>query len=555
MAKERCQKKSFQDSLEDIKKRMKEKRNKNLTELGKRKSFIVAPCQVLNITSTLLKNTQQNNKMLVLALENEKSKVREAQDIILQLRRECYYLACQLYALKEKLASQQTKAAQDCAAGNLVFPPHVPPPLDQSSHHTKNQEIRSSEMDSNRDDNTSDLFVKDSPLASLPGRVPLEETDLPRHRESLQIEEQISTTTQDTLGCDLDSDEAKSTDYILPRTISFHRRLKKDFNDISLFNTWNDSETSHLARQPYELERIEYVDPGVNIHVPENVEQNVCQWNKDQINLSPKLIHPGKFTKTKEIILESKSEQTKSKCKDAKGRKREEKRKANRSKKSKSTSKHKRNKSENKTNVSNSKLDKSVSSSDAYNFNLEELIHLTPFRQKTSADSNREENDHKSEGSICESSSSEDDFDDLYLPSHKYIQNLATSSDGRPVTRPRSKRTLQYADEREREDSKPTQTPPSVPSETHQSPCCSLKDITNTPMSSVVKTKKHSLSPKKNTESPAVSLPKRRCTTHINYKEPTLTSKLRRGDPFTDLHFLNSPIYKQKKDVRCSKKK
>ncbi|KAM5190437.1 shugoshin 1 [Callospermophilus lateralis] len=252
MAKERCQKKSFQDSLEDIKKRMKEKRNKNLTELGKRKSFIVAPCQVLNITSTLLKNTQQNNKMLVLALENEKSKVREAQDIILQLRRECYYLACQLYALKEKLASQQTKAAQ-------------------------NQEIRSSEMDSNRDDNTSDLFVKDSP------QVPLEETDLPRHRESLQIE--------------------------------------------------------------------------------------------------------------------------------------------------------------------------------------------------------------------------------------------------------------------------------GVPSETHQSPRCSLKDITNTPMSSVVKTKKHSLSPKKNTESPAVSLPKRRCTTHINYKEPTLASKLRRGDPFTDLHFLNSPIYKQKKDVRCSKKK
>lgn len=47
--------------------------------------------------------------MLVLALENEKSKVREAQDIILQLRKECYYLTCQLYALKEKLTSQQTE--------------------------------------------------------------------------------------------------------------------------------------------------------------------------------------------------------------------------------------------------------------------------------------------------------------------------------------------------------------------------------------------------------------------------------------------------------------
>ncbi|XP_047387499.1 shugoshin 1 isoform X2 [Sciurus carolinensis] len=560
MAKERCQKKSFQDSLEDIKKRMKEKRNKNLTELGKRKSFITAPCQVINTTSTLLKNYQQNNKMLVLALENEKSKVREAQDIILQLRRECYYLACQLYALKEKLASQQTEAAQ-------------------------NQEIHPSGMDSNRDDNTSDLFMKCLP------QLPLEETDLPGHGESLQIEEQTSTIPQETLRCDFDSDEAKSTDDVLPRTVSLRRHLKKDFNDLSQFSTLNDFETSHLAGQSSELERIRYVDPGINMHIPENIEQNVCHWNKDQINLSPKLIHPGKFTKTKEVPLESKSEQTKSKCKYAKGRKREEKSKANR-RKSKSTSKHKGNKNETKTHISKSKLDGPVSSSDAYNFNLEEGVHLTPFRQKISADSNREENNHKSEESICESSGSGDDSDDLYLPPGKHTQNLATTSDGRPVTRPRSKRTLQHTDEKEREDSKPTQTPPSVPPETYLSPRsglkditsaplspvvkmrklslspkkntestavslsprCSLKDITNAPLTPVVKMRKLSLSPKKNTESTAVSLPKRRCTTSINYKEPTLASKLRRGDPFTDLYFLNSPIFKKKKDVRRSKK-
>ncbi|XP_069329393.1 shugoshin 1 isoform X3 [Eulemur rufifrons] len=251
MAKERCLKKSFQDSLEDIKKRMKEKRNKNLAEIGKRKSFIAAPCQIITNTSTLLKNYQDNNRMLVLALENEKSKVREAQDIILQLRKECYYLACQLYALKEKFTSQQKEAAQ-------------------------NQEICPSGMDSNSDDNSRDLCMKNLP------RVPLEDTDLPRQRESFQIE--------------------------------------------------------------------------------------------------------------------------------------------------------------------------------------------------------------------------------------------------------------------------------GAPPETHQSPHFSLKDITNG-LYPVVKIRRFSLSPKKSKESPAVSLPKRRCTVSVNYKEPTLASKLRRGDPFTDLCFLDSPIFKQKKDSRRHSKK
>ncbi|XP_037592157.1 shugoshin 1 isoform X3 [Cebus imitator] len=339
MAKERCLKKSFQESLEDIKKRMKEKRNKNLAEIGKRRSFIVAPCQAITNTSTLLKNYQDNNKMLVLALENEKAKVREAQDTILQLRKECYYLTCHLHALKGKLRSQQTKEP------------------------AQNQEIYSSGMDPNSDDSSRNLFVKDLP------QIPLEETELPGQGESFQIEEGV---------------------------------------------------------------------------------------------------------------------------------------------------------------------------------------HLTPFRQKMSNDSNREEN--KSEVSICESSGSGDDSDDLYLPTSKCIQNPTSDSDRRPVTRPRSKRALKYTDEKETEGSKPTETPTSIPPETHQSSHLSLKDITNVSLYPVVKIRKLSLSPKKNIASPAVSLPKRRCTVSVNYKEPTLISKLRRGDPFTDLCFLNSPIFKQKKDFRRSKK-
>ncbi|KAK2490542.1 hypothetical protein MC885_005523 [Smutsia gigantea] len=524
MAKERCLKKSFQDSLEDIKKRMKEKRNKNLAEIGKRKSFIAAPCQIITNTSTLLKNYQDNNRMLVLALENEKSKVREAQEIILQLRKECYYLTCQLYVLKGKLTSQ---------------------PAEESA---QNQEVCPSRMDSSIN-NSRDLFVKDLL------QVPVQEVHSPRQQESFQIEEQIPTIPQDRLVFDLDSDEDKSTDNVLlPRTVSLRRSLKKHFNDLCQFSNLDDLEISHLSKQSFELERTRFVDPLVNMHIPDNVEQNVSQWNKNQINLSPKLIHPEKSTKTKEDVPEDKSEQIKSKHRYTQGRKRKEKRKSNKGRKSKPVSKYKGSKSENKKSVSKKKLAKSFTSSDAYNFNLEEGVHLTPFRQKMNSDSKMEDNNNESEVSTFESSGSGDDSDDLYLPTCKYSQDITRESDRSPVTRPRSKRAPKHRDEKETEGSQPTKTPTSTLPETHQSPRLSLKDITNVPLYPVSKIRKLSLSPKKNKDSP-VSLPKRRCAASVNYKEPTLASKLRRGDPFTDLCFLNSPIFKQKKDSRRSSKK
>ncbi|XP_006205359.1 shugoshin 1 [Vicugna pacos] len=525
MAKERCLKKSFQDSLEDIKKRMKEKRSKNLAEIGKRKSLIAAPGQIITNTSTLLRNYQDNNRMLVLALENEKCKVREAQDIILQLRRECYYLTCELYTLRGKLTSQ---GAEERAQDQKVCP---------------------SGMDCSSDTDSGDLLVEDSP------QVPLQEADFPGQGESSQIEEQIPTISQDRLGFDVDTGEEKSADSVLPRTVSLRRSLKKPVNNLCEFSSLDDFGISHLSEQSFELKRIRCVHPPGNMQIPENVEQNVYRWNKDQINLPPKLIHPGHFTETKEDILQDKSEQTENKHRDALGGKREGRRKANRRRKSKPISKYKGSKSENKKNVSKKKLGKSVTCKDAYNFNLEEGVHLTPFRQKTSEDSKREENSNESEASICESSSSGDDSDDLYLPTCRSRQDLTSESHKSPVTRPRSKRALKHSGEEETAGSEPTKTPSSALPETRRSPHFSLKDITNVPLYPAVKARKLSLSPKKNIESPPVSLRKRRCTAIVNYKEPTLASKLRRGDPFTDLCFLNSPIFKQKRDSRCSSKK
>lgn len=248
----------------------------------------------------------------------------------------------------------------------------------------------------------------------------------------------------------MDSGEDKSADNILPRTVSLRRNLKKQFNNLCQINPLDNFEISPMSEQSL-----------VNMHLSQNVEQNVCQWNKDQINTSPKLIHPERSAKIKEDILENKSEQTKNKHRDAQRRKREEKRKANRRKKAKFVSKYTGSKSKMKKPVSKTKLDDFITSDDAYNFNSEEGVHLTPFRQKMSNDSKTEENSNVFEVSSCESSGSGDDSDDLYLPNCKYSPSLSSDSHRSPVTRPRPKRALRCEDKKELGGSQPTKTPTS----------------------------------------------------------------------------------------------
>lgn len=84
---------------------MREKINNNLANIGKCKSHL---CCAKN-TSKLLRNYQDNDRMLVLVLENEKSKVREAQDIFFQMKKKCYYLTCLLCVLTEKLHNKQNE--------------------------------------------------------------------------------------------------------------------------------------------------------------------------------------------------------------------------------------------------------------------------------------------------------------------------------------------------------------------------------------------------------------------------------------------------------------
>uniref|UniRef100_A0A3P9JBB6 Shugoshin 1 n=1 Tax=Oryzias latipes TaxID=8090 RepID=A0A3P9JBB6_ORYLA len=126
MAKERPQKKSFQRSLEDIKERMKEKRNKRLasvsSNMGRSRNKNSGP--ISTHRTTILKGVQLNNKALAVALEAEKEKVRQASAVILQLKREQQALFLHLILLKRKLKEQEGLAASEFEAADVPAEPH-----------------------------------------------------------------------------------------------------------------------------------------------------------------------------------------------------------------------------------------------------------------------------------------------------------------------------------------------------------------------------------------------------------------------------------------------
>lgn len=99
--------------------------------------------------------------------------------------------------------------------------------------------------------------------------------------------------------------------------------------------------------------------------------------------------------------------------------------------------------------ASKEKLDFLGGISDAYDFHLEESVHLTPFRQSkmNNSDSEVEEEDDSAETNTIESSSTAGDSDDsLYEPYKSKSKKRRSSVDENPMSpihpRPRSKRCL-----------------------------------------------------------------------------------------------------------------
>ncbi|KTG41871.1 hypothetical protein cypCar_00007096 [Cyprinus carpio] len=549
MVRERVvQKKSFQQSLDDIKDKMKEKRNKRLASalaasrgLSKLKNKNTA-----TVKPFVLKSVQVNNKALAVALQTEREKVRQAQGVILQLKKERQALIFHLLMLKRTLKDRgPAESAQD--------------------HHSAEPPFTAEAV----------LGCRRYRQVSLP---PTVGTRRKRHSE---IERRRSSrfVSGTVEKCDiLDVRREETIDN--RQEVGLNTPLEEVCNEQEELNEDQAGQkTGPNCKFNLEISEL----PAVQHSTPEPPQRTTRQPKKKPTQAAPRP-KPERGRKPDRAPLKKPWENPKPRAR------------------SKS-----RDRCRSRARVAlppADRLNSSLGGNDTFDFDCEEAIHLTPFRAGTKAVEKPSPDAPDKEDKVLPSpvametnnslSENEQDADDSpYVPKRR--SKRARSP---PPRRARSKRrsvqearenrgkenTSQKQDnveiqhrEKSRPETKeiglhlsddldpglllpysPVCVPPESPSqsEPNQEICLGglvvrsflglgLSDMTNLSPAAYQK-------PMSAQNSPQSSSRKRRCMSTVNYKEPSINSKLRRGDKFTDTRFLRSPIFKQKPTSRRS---
>ncbi|XP_049890340.1 shugoshin 1 [Epinephelus moara] len=633
MVKERAKKKSYQQSLEDIKERMKEKRNKRLASASapsRGRSRGINKSNVANSTHTILKGVQLNNKALAVALQSEKEKTRQANVVILQLKREQQALFLHLLLLKKKLKEQEALAASasETKPSNTVVEPSRQVDLARRKRSSQNLDepfvCKASPICA--DPQPSEKTAPSDKQVALPSTVGVRRRHADRRsrRRSERLQENWALSEGNPTTClgPLMASPIHSDSVITNQP--------QQGAEPDLVDTADTEEIQHSTPEPA---------PSKNSNSNQQKPSRKKAQQQPRTKPEPAARKAERGRKPERAPLKKPWENPKPRA-----RSKSRDRSATRAKTAPSSQ--------------GNKLNTSLGFNDTFDFDCEETVHVTPFKAK--AEDNQpstpiSEETPQTEAVVSKKtdssslSSSSESEDSLYVPQKSRRRQASpdktkviTTRRGRPSKVVRQKENIPpkqeisvfrdqvsspKAVEPEKEeahrspDSSYSNSPDPVilAQENHQEPdrgvivkdsllpvsplveaemmridsvlsnfgdssgeappllphqtpqrvkTCkkrglgvrtagrgmSLCDVTNLSPAAYRKFSCGGSRPSDARCSTPVVARKRRCTMVVDYKEPTLNAKLRRGDKFTDLQFLRSPIFKQKSSRRSVQK-
>ncbi|XP_067854885.1 shugoshin 1-like [Heptranchias perlo] len=486
MAFERCQKISFQESLEAIKERMKEKRNQNQTKINRAKQTLNSKVKTKVLSkSSFIKNIQGNNQNLALSLEAEKKKLRVAYNVILSLKRERQAMMFYILMLKRKLEN------------------HIPGHLENLRlvAHSIGEDLSNFE----ENDLPHDLPESSSPvepfIQDIERHVPLENARnhtignaeytttvgsravLSNMMDTQPASKKISRGRRSTFNQSQDSDAnlvppLDDTSFegvdVVPKGVSIRRRSGRkstsfygQIDTFDFFNTFENYSEVSWASEEQKFEMNFKALENLTDSLSSNQGADTRSTELDQVQMTNNLDPEKVKTKFKsnvrntEVVNSENAQRVKpisEKGEDAQleVEQRGRRGKVNNGNRSMPLKKHleparpgarskSRDRSQSKRSTAKERK-KSLDCSDTYNFDYEESIHLTPFRRKDEPSAG--ENVEDAKNSVDTESNSEEDLDDsLYVPPADKRRRKSSScsqhkSEGPTglTTRPRSRR-------------------------------------------------------------------------------------------------------------------